>query len=153
MNTGKLKLELIWWIFTGLLAFAILFPIINSISSYPFLTINVVFIIVFITSTRYIFLLKHTFVAQQQIIKAIIIVISIPLIFYLVNNINYFQTFLDEEGIDAVIEGLNYEKGQQMAGYIRNEMLLFGVGSLIASVMLPFRMLISIWRTRNRGTV
>ena len=153
MNTGKLTLELVWWIFTALLAFAILFPIINSISDYPFLTINAIFIIVFITSTRYIFLLKHTFLARQQAFKAIVIVISIPLVFYLVSQLNYFQTFLDEEGVEPIIKGLGYKQGQQMAGYIRNEMLLFGVGSLIASVLLPFRMMISIWRTRNRGTV
>ncbi len=153
MNRGKLQLELIWWIFTALLVFAILFPIVSKISNYPFLIINAVFIISFVTCSRYIFLLKHTFLAQQQKVKAALVFLSIPLIAYLVSNLYDFQTFLDEDRIAPIISEFEFSEGQWIANYVRNEMLFFGVGSLIAAVLLPFRMIVSIWRTRNRGTV
>jgi hypothetical protein len=40
-----------------------------------------------------------------------------------------------------------------MTQYIRSEFLFFGVGSVIVSILLPFRMIISVWRTKNKGTV
>jgi len=38
-----------------------------------------------------------------------------------------------------------------MREYVYNEFLLFGVGSLVATVILPFRLVISVWRSRNTG--
>ena len=153
MNTSKIKLELIWWAFTGIIAFAVLFPILNKMSDYPFLIINIIFVIVFITFTRYIFLLKHTFLGKQQILKAALIFLSIPLTFYLISSLNYFQTILDEEGIETILSSIPYENRGSLAEYIRNEMIFFGVGSIITSILFPFRMIISIWRTHNKGTV
>ena len=64
------RLEIIWWIFTLILAAGILYPILREVDDYPFLVINIIFVIVFVTFTRYIFLLKHTFLAKQQLIKS-----------------------------------------------------------------------------------
>ena len=149
----NIRLEIIWWIFTLILIAGVLYPILAKIDDYPFLLINIIFIIVFVTFTRYIFLLKHTFLAKQQIIKIGIILISIPVIFMLINQINVFQTFLDENGIEGIVGDLPFGKREQIAKFIRAEMLFFGVGSVIGSIILPFRLLISVWRTRNRGTI
>jgi len=32
-------------------------------------------------------------------------------------------------------------------------MIFFGVGGIITGIILPFRMIISLWRMRNKGTV
>ena len=71
----------------------------------------------------------------------------------LINQINVFQTFLDENGIEGIVGDLPFGKREQIAKFIRAEMLFFGVGSVIGSIILPFRLLISVWRTRNRGTI
>lgn len=149
-----LKIESLWWIFTALLITAVLLPIYTSIhSSYPFYFVNIVYIVTFVTLTRYTFLLHQTFLARRQALKIILFFLCLPLVFYLVQELNYFQTFLDEEGWDAVVGQLAYKKRNGMIDYMRNQMLLFGVGSIIIAAIFPFRLLISVWRTRNRGTV
>ena len=145
--------EALWWIFTFLLVLVILFPLYNEVLDYPFYTINTIAIISFITTTRYIFFLKHTPIADWQIGKAVIIIACIPLVFNLVNNINYFQTYLDEQGILSIMGDLHPSRIDALDRYMRNQMILFGVGGVISSVILPIRLIISVWRLRNKGTI
>ncbi|MEQ8707238.1 MAG: hypothetical protein RIC19_25120 [Phaeodactylibacter sp.] len=151
--TQKVQLELYFWIFTVLVTSAVMLPILTSVPGYPFTFVNIVYVVVAITLTRYIFLLKHTFLARRQNLKVVVVFLCIPLVFYLVQNLNYFQTFLDEEGPEAIIGKLAYTEQQNLLTYIRSELLLFGVMSIISSVLLPLRLILSVWRTRNRGTV
>jgi len=151
-NALVLRLELIWWLFTALVVIGVLFPILKNTDNYPFLLANIIFIVVFITLTRYFFLLKHTFLAKQQVLKVIAIVACIPLLFYLVNQVNLFQTFLDENGIKGILPNMIEANLVGVGRYVKSEMLLFGVGSIIITAMFPIRMLTSIWKTRNRGT-
>ena len=148
-----LRMELIWWIFTAVFTFAILFPIINTIGDYPFLFPNILFIVIFITFARYIFLLKHTFLANRQILKVIIFFLCLPLFAYLVNELISVRTFLDEQGIEVLVKKLEYEKHWGFANYVKTEMYFFGAASLVVTALLPFRLLLSVWRNRNRGTV
>jgi hypothetical protein len=152
-NSLHFRLELIWWIFTLVLTATILYPILRIVDDYPFLVINIAFVIIFITFTRYIFLLKHTFLAKQQLLKVGIILISVPVIFMLINQINLFQTFLDENGIEGIVGSLSFGRRENIAKFIRTEMLFFGVGSVISSIILSLRLVISVWRTINKGTV
>ena len=147
------RLEIIWWIFTIILAMGVTYPVISKVENYPFLVINIIFISVFVTFTRYIFLLKHTFLAKQQLLKTGIVLISVPIIFMLINQINLFQTFLDENGIDGLVGDLPFGKRENIAKFIRAEMLFFGVGSVISAIVLTIRLVVSVWRLKNRGTV
>lgn len=149
----KISLELYWWLFTVALAFAVLLPILNKIDDYIFLIPNIIFIATFITFTRYIFLLEHTFLAHYTKAKIGIVLLSLIIVFYLTNQINVFQTFLDEEGPDKLVLQLPFVEQNSMANYIRSQYLFFGVGSVIAAIVLPFRFVISVWRNYNRGTV
>jgi len=107
-NNLSLILEVVWWIFTLLLVVGILFPIYSKANAtYPFYTSSILFIVVFVTFTRYIFLLKYTFLAHLEKLKLAIILFS------------------------AII----------------------GAGSIIAAIVLPLRLVVSIWLGRNRGTV
>ncbi len=151
--TQKVQLELFFWLFTAIAAVAVLMPILMAVPGYPFTFVNIVYVVVAITMTRYLFLLKHTFLAKRQQLKVVVIFLCIPLVFYLVQQLNYFQTFLDEEGPEAVIGKLAYTEQQNLLTYIRSELLLFGVMSIISTVLLPFRLILSVWRTHNRGTV
>lgn len=148
-----LRLELVWLLFTLLVFLIVAAPVYLKIPGFPFYPVNFVFVAVFITATRYIFLLSSTFLARQQVLKIFFFFVSIPLVFYLVGEIHGFQTFLDEEGLQSIMPNLSLQEGLQMAGYVRAEFLFFGVGSVIAVVAFAFRMLISVWRLHNRGTV
>lgn len=149
----KMQLEFYFWVLTLVVAAGILLPILSTLPEYRFLLPNIVYIVVAITMTRYLFLLKHTFLAKRQVLKVAISLLCIPLLFYLVQALNGFQTFLDEEGPEAIVGPLAYSSRSGLMTYIRSEMLLFGVASIISAFVLPFRLILSVWRTRNRGTV
>lgn len=149
----KAILEILFWAFTAVVAVAVLLPILIELEDYPFLFINIIYIVTAITVTRYLFLLQHTFLARRQPLKAVFIFLFIPFIFYLVQELNNFQVFIDEQGLDALVGSLPYRRRNNMADYIRSEMLFFGTAGIISSVAFPFRLIASIWLTRNRGTV
>ncbi len=145
------KLEALWWLLTLLVALLILLPIILWTKGYPFYADNTLFIVTFITFGRYIFLLPHTFLAQWQWVKLALIFVCIPFVFYLVQQLNGFQTFLDENGPEALVGAMPYEQVLSMTYYVRTQLLLFAVGSIVSVGLFPFRMIVSIWRKRNLG--
>ncbi len=153
-NSSKLyiRLELIWWLATFLVVFSVLFPIYQALTDYPFWIQNTVFIVVFITITRYIFLLKYTFLAYRQWLKVVVAVLCIPLFLYLMKEVNLFSTIAGEIGIEEMFGHLSMKDQTDMSNYVRSEMLFFGAASVISTVIMPFRMIISFWRTHNRGT-
>ena len=149
----KIKIEILWWVFTGVLTLGVLIPIWLKAPLFPFFIENIILIAAFVTFTRYIFLLPSTLIARLKWIKVIIIAVSAILFFVLTTALGDFNNFLEEEGLQTIVPHLHVNEQKRMMNYIQNEMIFFGVGSIISGVMLPFRMLISLWRVRNRGTV
>ncbi|MBK8563234.1 MAG: hypothetical protein IPN76_07780 [Saprospiraceae bacterium] len=147
-----LKSELFWWITTLVVLVAVLWPIYSINVRFPFLIPNAVFILVFMTFTRYIFLLKQTPIRYAQWAKVVVFLACIPLVVYLVQEIHAFQVFADETGIQSLFQRLSDIEQSRMVEFTKTEMTFFGVGSIIATVLMPFRMLISFWRTHNHGT-
>lgn len=149
-NTALLaRLELVWWLITAIIAVIILGPILYKLPDYQFLWPNLVFILVMVTFTRYIFFLKYTFLATWRNIKVAIIFLCIFIAFLLVQEINLFQTFLDENGVEAIVGSLPRTEQAPMMKFIKSEMLLFGVGAVITCGVLPLRLVVSIWRRWN----
>lgn len=152
-NTLKLTLELIWWVVTAIVVWAILRPIREAMYVWPFEVTNVVFVVTLLTLTRYVFLLKHTFINKQQILKIVLMLLMFPLTFYLVERVNEFLVFIEERGWEPLTGHLPPAQQPAIEEYIWGEMLFFGVGSAIAAPVFAGRMMLSIWRTRNRDTV
>ncbi len=145
-------LEVLWWFITALIVVSVLFPIWQNVPRYPFWLTNILFIVVFITFSRLILLMKYSLIANQKMVKVAITLIIVPIVFLLISQLNVFRTFLDEKGPEAVVG--SYINGQLdgLVRYIKNEMLFFGTGSIITAILLPFRLVISVWRNYNRGT-
>ena len=153
-NVGsKLSLELMMWIFTAILVVLVILPIYLNIESYPFYFSNILFIVVFVTFARYIFLLKHTVVAHSLIFKIVMMVAAIPIIMYLLDCVSSFQGFADDIGLEKLVPELSLDRQEAITKYVKTEMIFFGVGAVIVAVMFPFRMLVSIWRGINKNTV
>ena len=152
-NQKIIQMEALWWILTVISAVAIVLPVYFTVGRYPFMISNVAFVVTFITLSRYIFLLPYTFLAKRQVLKQVLIFLCFPIIFFLVQKLNDFQTFLDENSMQAILGNLPLQKEQSLGAYLHAEMLLFAVGAIIAEILLPFRLGLSIWRTRNRGSV
>lgn len=152
-DSHKIVLEASWWGATILLTLLILFPILQKTNAYPFTVINSLAIIAFITFFRYTFFLKYTYLAHRKYLKIVLIFLSIPIVFNLINNLNFFVTYLDEFSHEGFLGHLNANTRGGLETYIRSEMLLFSVGSIVAAILFPFRLIVSLWRQRNRGTV
>lgn len=152
-KTLSLRLEIIWWVFTLLLTTAILFPIVHNTDHYPFLIQNAAAIIVFVTMARHIFLLKHSFLAYRQKLKIVLFFLCIPIFLYFLDELSAFNTFVTEVGLKSLFEEYFIDDQNSLANFIRTEFLFFGVGSMICSILFAFRLMISIWRVKNRGTV
>ena len=148
-NQLKTRLELLWWIFTALLVLAVLSPLWLNGIVFPFLWLNVLFIVIFVTFTRYIFLLKHTLWARKLWPKLVVVTGSVVLIFVIVTGIGDFNNFVEEEGLQTLVDHLPHNNQYPLIRYIQTEAIFFGVGSVVAAFLFPFRMLMSIWRTRN----
>lgn len=148
-NRLKLRLELLWWCFTAILAGAVLAPIWLNGVDYPFYGMNAVYIVLFVTFARYIFLLKHTWLARRTWVKVGLIALSAILVFVLIGTLGDFNNYLDEKGLQTLVDHLPLKKRLPLMHYIQSQLIFFGVGSVICAVMMPIRMIISVWRTHN----
>lgn len=148
------ELEIYWWLLSGLIAILVVAPIMLNTSIFPFYTSNLLFVIAFLNLTRYIFLLGYTWFARLEVVKIVLFFFCIPIVFLAIQEVNLFQTFLDENGADALVGAdLPLEKRNSLSKYIHSEMLLFGVGTIISGILLPFRLILSVWRGRNTGGI
>lgn len=145
----KLFLELMMWLVTLLLVVLVLFPIYLKVPDYPFWLSNTVFVVTTITLIRYIFLLKLTWLAHMQKMKVACLLLMIPLVSYLISELNFFQVYLDENDIESFIGHLDQANMLQMDKYIRAEMVFFGTTAIISCFIFQVRMVISVWRKHN----
>ena len=151
---NKLTLELVWWAATAILVLLFMLPIINFIGEkYEFYTPNIFLIVMFVTFTRYIFLLKHTLIAKNKWFKLILIFLPIPLFLYALNSLFDFQDFIDQGGHIEMLSHLLPDTAMDVSKYIRYQFIFFGTGAIMVIFMMPIRMIVSIWRGINKGTV
>jgi len=151
---SKLVFECLWILFTLLLCALVLLPIFNNLGErYPFYTENIVFVIASVTFMRYIFLLKFHWIANTTYPKVALIFLSIPIMMYLVDNVYDFQAYVDEEGLYSLLEKFPVEKQKSLGSYMKTQMIFFWTAAVISAILLPIRMIVSLWRQRNRGTV
>ena len=152
-NYLLLKLEILWWSIAGILAFLLILPIKIQLSSFPFLWQNILFVVCFVVLSRYLFFLEHTFIAKKQYLKIALIFLSIPLIFFLVTQLNYFQAFVDEGDLNKLLSSFPYKEQLKIEKYIRTEVPIIAMASIISAILFPFRMFMSVFRFRNSGRV
>lgn len=152
-NSLLLKLEFFWWVITTIFATAVVIPILINVPSFPYLWLNVLMAVCFVFFTRHIFFLKYTFIAKMQYVKIALFFISIPVVFLLVSEVNFLQAYLNDGVLFSDLEALPFEEQLSIEKYIRIEILLIGTAAVISGILFAIRMLISVWRFRNRGTI
>ena len=136
----SVTLEIIFWIVTVILCIGVLYPIHSSLNSFPFMWTNSIAIIVFVTYTRYVFLWQYTLFSRSTIVRIIFIVAAIPLVFYLIQNMNSFQSYLDDSGYDAFMDLskrlLSDSEKTELLQYIRSEFIFFSTGAVVKVIVL-----------------
>ena len=146
-------IELIGWVFTGILMLLMLLPITRKIYQFPFLISNLWFIGVFITLLRWLFLLPYSFFARIQWLKILMMAGCIPLFLYTLRLFKEFNEYINDEGLESFMYHLTNMGQESMEPYVRSEVTFFAVAALMTTVVFFFRLLISIWRYHNKGTV
>lgn len=149
----KIKVEIIWWLLTVAATVLVLSPIWLKVPAYPFYWQNALFIVIFITFARYILMFRYTLIAHTKWLKVIIILSSVLFVFVLMTALQDFRNFMDERGLQTLVDDLNVYQQTRIIRYIKQEMIFFGVGSIISCVLLPMRMIVSLWRMKNSGRV
>lgn len=148
-----LKLEFFWWFIAALMAAVLVLPIYLKLPDFPHIGLNVLLVFCFVLFTRHIFFLRFTFIAKRQYLKVALFFIMIPVVFLLIQKLNFLQGYINEGILFNDLEELPYKEQLNLEKYIRHETLLIGTAAIVSAILFAIRMLISVWKYRNRGTV
>ena len=156
LRLGKLTMELIWWLISAIVVIKVVQPLWKEFVRYDFIYELIMFIIIFITYTRYLFFIRYTFLAHAQIVKIILIFLSLPFIFYLWEVFFNYQSFLEKQ-MEGMIEfeiyfrsDINFVERNETLQYLSTMYNFFGCSSILAVFISPFRLLVSFWRVYNK---
>lgn len=153
MNS-KLSFSIISWVISIVIAVFVMAPIYTQIGDqYDFYIENIAFILIFLTFSRWIFLTKHHWFSHTDWFKVFFIFAVIPILLYIIDNLWDFQRFMDEDGIKSIMENLSVDKQSSLSKYLKAEMTFFWAGAFVSTIILPLRMINSMWRVRHRGKV
>lgn len=64
-----------------------------------------------------------------------------------------YRNYIDETGMLTLVEHMHAENQMGWIRYMRNEMVFFAMGSIITTVALAIRMIVSLWRMKNSDKV
>ena len=140
-KTTSVLYEFIWWAFTLVLAGLVLLPIYSQLSGFPYFVSNFIFVVVAITLTRYLFFLDISWLRDHLVVQATFSILLLPLVFWMVQSLNGFITFFDEQGPDVLVKHLDKDLGEILNSYLKTEYRFFGIWAVIASLTLPLRVL------------
>jgi hypothetical protein len=150
----KIKAELLFILITLVMVALVLYPLYSDYGRrFAFYNYNIAFIFIFLTFTRYIFLLRYTPFSHNKWVKAVLLFLCIPLFILLQDGIYEFMTYIDNGGLITLAMNQASDASHDMAKYTRYQYLFFGAGCLIVLILLPIRMIVSIWRQVNKGTI
>ena len=147
-NLLYLLKELIWWAITGLLIYALLYPITSKIS-YTYWLINSVFMFVALTYFRWCVTFRSLVFLHSNAVRFTIFTLNIILFFYLMQSQMEFIAKLD----DFYTEDFGFPKvmiddvaKRALFEYLNYALILFGTTSLLMITAFQFRIIISYWQ-------
>lgn len=149
----RIKSEIVWYLISAIATAIIIFPLFYFQIEYPFYWNNVLFVFGFFLLFRIIFLLKFTPYAWNLWAKTIISFSMIPLLFWGIISFAEFKDYLNEEGMQMIVDNVTPADQIPLSNYIRNEMVYFSISFIICALIVPFKLIWSIWKQINRNEV
>ena len=61
-----------------------------------------------------------------------------------------FRRMLDEVGLEPMVKSAHLDTRLSLADMLNTEYLFFSTSAIITIILVPFRMIVSIWRVRNQ---
>ena len=147
----QLIAELAWVAFTLALAALVVLPIYSTVPNFPFYLPNVVYVLVAVTLTRYLFLLRISWLRDRLYLQGAVMFLLVPLVFWMVQSFNAFIIFFDERGPDVLVRALSRDSARIMNRYMHAEYRFFGVWAVVAAVITPLRLLYNVWVRYRAG--
>lgn len=143
--------EFIWWAFTLIFAGLVLLPIYTQLPDFEHLLPNFFYIVAAITLTRYLFFLDITWLRDHLLVQGAISILLLPLIFAMIQYLNSFILFFDEQGPDVLIQHLDKNTGDMMNSYLKAEYRFFSIWAITAAIVMPLRLLYNVWKRYGAG--
>jgi hypothetical protein len=153
IDAKLLAIEGISLLMTAVVVGVVMYPIWTQFPEFKFQWTNVVYIVAFVTFTRYTFLLRYTLIAQAQNVKIGFILLTLMIILGLTTQIQDFNVWIDAGDPERLMPLVPISKRDSLLSYIKSEFLFFAVGAIVAAVFLSGRLMQSVWRTRNKQGV
>ena len=151
MTSRLLLIEFIWWLITAVVVTVVMYPIWRDFPAFRFNAVNIGYIVAFVTFTRVAFLLKYTFLAQAQYAKIGFVLLTFAIVLGFATQIQSFNVWIDNGDPEVLLAATTASKRESLLNYIRSEFLFFAIGAIISAFLLSGRLLVSVWRLRNRG--
>lgn len=145
-----LYLESMFWLLALLIAAAVLFPLSRPGVDFPLIGENMILIITAVILLKHLFLLEYSVINRWRAVKIALIPLSVPFAFYLIRLLSRFTLFMDEQSLTEMCISCAHDTQMTLANYVRIEYLLFGVMAIAAAILLPLKLLRSVWREINR---
>ena len=148
----KLLLEGIWWFITAIIVSLVMYPIWSNFPEFKFNVVNIVNITAFVTFTRYIFLLKYTFIAKMEKVKIGFVLFTLMIVIAITTQIQSFNVWIDGGDPDVLLSSVGKSSAREsLLNYIKSEFLFFVIAAIISAIVLAGRLMVSVWSVRNRG--
>ncbi len=153
INAKLLAIELISFLMTAIVVIVVMYPIWSQFPEYKFNGTNIVYIVAFLTFARYTFLLRYSFLAQLQNVKIGFILLTLIIVLGLITQIQDFNVWIDAGDPERLMPLVAISKRDSLLSYIKSEFFFFAVGAIVASFFLAGRLMMSVWRMRNKEGV
>lgn len=146
----KLGLSLLWWLISVLITTAVVFPFAIELMDKSVFWVNVAFGIGFIILARTLIQLRQTLLVDHFYYRLAFFILLFPLIFISIEQVNHFQYVVDYDDLNIwLAESFKADQLRNIRSYIQSEFMFFGVGTIIGSVLMIFRLVLFTWKTLN----
>ena len=153
MARTKLVSEIVWWCIISVVTAILLLHVESLTRDYPFRNIHALFVIISLLFLKHSFYFKYSFFSKVQWVKAILVFLCIPLLFKLIEFLNHFLTYTQNNTYDSFMKPASYEQMEKGFQMIYFEILLFGITSILITILFMGRLIVSLWRVRNGNRV
>lgn len=134
-----------------LLPAAVLWPVYSSQTDYLFYFENILLIVLSVLFVRYIFFLNFTWIRNTIIPKLILLFAGIVSAVYSFIVLNDFMGFYSDNGIYHSLDSMELSRQYFLGNYIYSQFVFFASFTIVTGLILPVRMLVSVWRVYNTG--
>lgn len=149
----KIWVELIWLVAALLSGYCFMIPMRMYGIEFPFTFLNLYFIGLAITFIRWLFLWKYTPYAWHIPGKLLIIGLVFSLLVYGFDGFQQFKGYLQDTGLQQLVEHLSLDDQDRLTTYMRSEMIFWAIAFLVTGILLLPKIFWSIWKQINRQEV